>query len=322
MSLTTGPAKLIGAAAALCFAVAAVAAPVLARDAYVVDDAGLFSSATVSRLDGEIGDFQRTTGKEIVVVTQPTLAGKTLDDAAQATFTAQQVNGVLFYFAKAEKKDLIVGDQASKAFFPPGTFTTIHDAMRGYLRDGDADQAIQTGVSLVLDQYRSHQRGLTQSTAYSAPLTSHRTTSIGGGMSLIWLAIILFAGFIIIRGIFRAIAGPRVMPPGYGPGMGGPGMGPGYGGGYGGGGGGFFSGLLGGLGGAFIGNELFGNRGGNFIGGGNPVGGLGDGSGGGGDNAGWQPDAGQADMGNAGGGSWGDSGGGFDGGGGGDGGGW
>jgi len=72
-------------------------------------------------------------------------------------------------------------------------------------------------------------------------------------MSLLWLAIILFAGFLIIRAIFRAIAGPRPMPPGYGgPGMGGPGYGPpgyggGYGPGYGGGvGGGFFSGLLGG----------------------------------------------------------------------------
>jgi len=235
---------------------------------------------------------------------------------------------VLFYFAKAEKKDLVVGDRASKAFFPQGTFSNIHDAMRGYLRSGDPDQAILTGVSLVLDQYRSHERAVTHpvSNVYRVPSTSSSTSSFGGGMSLLWIAVILFAGFLIIRAIFRAMAGPRQYPPGYGggPPMGGPGYGPpGYGGGYGpgyggGGGGGFFSGLLGGLGGAFIGNELFGNRGGNTIieQGGNPSGVIGDGSSGA-DNAGWQSDAGQADMGGAGGGSWGDSGGGFDSGGGG-----
>jgi len=319
--------KFFGAVAAVAIALVSSLAPALARESYVVDDASMFKSATISRLNGEIGDFQRTTGKEIVVVTTPSLDGKTLDDAAEAAFAKQQVNGVLFYYAKAEKKDLVVGDRASKAFFPQGSFTNIHDAMRGYLRDGDADQAILTGVSLVLDQYRSHERGLVKpaTTTYRVPTPSSSTSSFGGGMSLLWLAIILFAGFLIIRAIFRAIAGPRPMPPGYGgPGMGGPGYGPpGYGGGYGpgyggGGGGGFFSGLLGGLGGAFIGNELFGNRGGNTIieQGGNPSGVIGDGSSGA-DNAGWQSDAGQADMGGAGGGSWGDSGGGFDSGGGG-----
>jgi hypothetical protein len=84
------------------------------------------------------------------------------------------------------------------------------------------------------------------------------------------------------------------------------------------GGGGFWSGLLGGLGGAFLGNELFGNR--NNFGGGEGGGygsaGVND-PGQSADASGWQSDAGQADTSNAGGGGWGDSGGG-----GGDGGGW
>ena len=319
-----GPVKFMSAVAALTLAVASLVAPASARDAYVIDGASLFSSATVSRLNGELGDFQRTTGKEIVVVTEPTLGGKTLNDAVESSFAKQQVNGVLFYFAKAEKKDAVVGDRASKAFFPAGSFTNIHDAMRGYLRSGDPDQAILTGVGLVLDQYRGHERALTTHPVVNRLPAPSSTSSIGGGMSLFWLILILFAGFLIIRSIFRAMAGPRPMPPGYGPGMGGPGMGmggPGYGGygyGGGGGGGGFFSGLLGGLGGAFLGNELFGNRGNTIIEqGGNPSGVVGDGSVGGGDSSGWQSDAGQADMGGMGGGGWGDSGGGFDSGGGG-----
>ncbi|MBC5809921.1 MAG: TPM domain-containing protein [Candidatus Eremiobacteraeota bacterium] len=313
--------KTFGALGALLAIGLAAAQPALARDAYVQDGAQLFSAATATNLNRTIGDFDRQSGKEIVVVTEPSLNGRALKDAAEQTFAKQQVNGVLLYFAKAEKKDLIVGDRASKAFFPSGSFTTIHDAMRGYLRSGDPDQAVTTGVNLVLDQYRSHlgSSAVRHTTPVRAPAPVG-SSSFGGGMSLIWLGIFLFAGFLIIRAIFRAMAGPKMMPPGYGPGgpgAPGPGYGPGgYGPGYGGGGGGgFFSGLLGGLGGAWLGNQMFGQHGANIGDAGQSAGIAGEA--GSPDAGGWQSDPGQADMGNAGGGSFGDSGGGFDAGGGG-----
>ena len=300
---------------AVCALALTLATPALARTSYVTDGAAIFSPAAVAALNAQIGEFAQSTGKEVVVVTEDSLAGRTVAKAAEDTFAREQVNGVLFYFAKAEKQDEILGDKASHAFFAPGSFTNIHDAMRGYLRGGDPDQAIKTGVNLVLDQYRSHARApvsaqQTTTTRQLAP--SSRGTSFGGGMGLFWLALFLIVGFLIIRAIFRAIAGPRMMPPGQGMG---PGMGPGYGAGYGGGGGGgFFSGLLGGLCGAWIGNEMFGHQNQNIINGGGA--GSGDGSASS-DSSGWQSDAGQADTSDAGGGSWGDSGGGFDSGGGG-----
>jgi len=311
----------------VALAIAAFAVPASARDQYVLDNAGLLSAATVQSLNQTIGDFANQTGKEVVVVTEPTLGGKTIAQSAEDVFAQEQINGVLILLAKAEKQDIVVGDRASRAFFPAGTFANIRDAMRGYLRSGDFDGGVSTGVNLVLDQYRSHERALVGG-ATGSPVTSSPQTQSLGGFGLFWLILTLLAGFLIIRSIFRALAGPRMMPPpGYGPGgpgmmggFGGPGYGPGYGGGfgYGGGGGGFFSGLLGGLGGAWLGNELFNNHGGNMFGGGGQVAGLGDPNAGGGfDNSGWQPDAGQADMGNASFGGFGDSGGGFDGGGGG-----
>ena len=312
--------KLWSAAVALTMAVAALAGPASARDSFVQDGAALFSPATVTSLNQTIGDFNRQTGKEVVVVTQPSLDGATVQDAAEKAFAQQQVNGVLIFMSKAEKKQGIVTDRAARAFFPPGEVTSIRDAMRGYFRTGDFDTGITTGVNLVLDQYRSHERSLGGAATHRTYAPSTSTSSFGGGMSLFWLILILIAGFLIIRAVFRAMSGPRMMPPGYG---GGPGMpyggGPGYGGGmgYGGGGGGsFFSGLLGGLGGAFLGNELFGRHdGGNF----------GDTTGAGvvggdtynQDASGWQSDAGQADMSNSSFGDYGSAGGGFDGGGGG-----
>ncbi len=320
------PLKLMTALTALV-AVAATYSPLGARSAYVQDGAHLFSSATVSSLNSAIGDFSAQTGKEVVVVTVPSLDGAPAKDVAEKAFAQQQVNGVLIFLAKAEKKQGIIPDRAATAFFPAGEIDTIRQAMRGYFRTGDYDTGITTGVNLVLDQYRSHERALRGGTVRNQQLAPRTTTqSFGGGMSLLFLIGILVAGFLIIRAVFRAMSGSRRMPPGYGGGPGGPGYGgqgygggPGYGGpGYGGGGGGgFMSGLLGGLGGAFLGNELFGR--------GN-AGGLENQAGFGGndqqlqqpDASGFQNDAGQADMSNASFGDYGSSGGGFgDGGGGG-----
>ncbi len=307
------------AALALAAGLAGAALPASARDSYVMDGASLFSPRTVSALNQKIADFHQQTGKEVVVVTVPSLDGRTAADAAERAFAQNQVNGVMIFLAKAERVDYVVPDRAARRFFPPGETQSILQAMRGYFRAGDFDQGITTGVDLVLGQYRSHLGSLR---GYQAPVrTTVPTTSTAGSggfsMGWIWLILIAVAAFLIIRALFRAIAGPRVYPPGYGGPMGpGYGPGPGYGGpgfGYGGGGGSFWSGLLGGLGGAFLGNELFG-RGGGW--GGGDVGSAGvipaQDAYPSQDAQGWQSDPGQADMSNAAGGGWGDSGGGFD----------
>ncbi len=308
---------------ALLLALVSVAAPAFARDAYVNDGGAMFSAATVSALNDKIAGFNRATGKEVVVVTVPSLSGETPQAAAEKAFAQQQVNGVMIFLAKAEKKDGVIGDRASRSFFPAGSFDSIRQAMRGYFRQGDFDTGITTGVDLVLNDYRGHESSLRGASGRRELAPTARSSSFGGGMSLFWLVLILIAGFLIIRAIFRAMSRPKMMPPGYG-GQPGYGQGPGYGGGMGGGmmggggGGGFFSGLLGGLGGAFIGNELFGRHDGGGYGDQSGVVGGGDGGqSGGGDASGWQSDAGQADTGNASFGDYGSSGGGFDSGGGG-----
>ena len=49
----------------------------------IQDGAGMFSSATVSQLDQQISDFTAQTGKQIVVVTVPSLNGKSISQAAK-----------------------------------------------------------------------------------------------------------------------------------------------------------------------------------------------------------------------------------------------
>jgi uncharacterized membrane protein YgcG len=316
------PQAAFAALAALTIALGATVAPAFAaRSSYVVDDAHMLSAASVDQINRQVGDFNAQTGKEVVVVTTPSLDGVSPDAAIEKSFAQQQVNGVEIFISKNDHQIRIAGDRASRTFFPSGSFQTIAQSMRASFRANDFDGGVLNAVGLILNTYRGHESSLNRSRqpVGAGAARTVRTNQAGGfSMGWIWWIIILAVIFFVIRGIFRAMSGPRMMggpgAPGYGP----PGYGPGYGGGMGMGmgGGGFWSGLLGGLGGAWLGNEIFGNRGG-FGGGGyneGSAGGVDPGTAA--DSSGWQSDAGQIDTSNVGGSSWGDSGGGVDSGGG------
>jgi hypothetical protein len=134
----------------------------------------------------------------------------------------------------------------------------FRDARGTFNSSGPAEGVIQ-----MIQDY--HSMGSTAPGGAEAPA--------GGGFSWGWVVpviIIALLAFVVLR----LLGGRRRAMPGYGPGSGyGPGPynqggGPyqGYGPGYGGGGGGFgrglMGGILGGLGGAWLGNQLFGDRGG------------------------------------------------------------
>jgi uncharacterized membrane protein YgcG len=307
---------------AVLFALAVTASPALAKQ-FVQDQAGMLSPATVSELNTRITNFNSQTGKEIVVVTVPSVTDADVRTAAENAFAQQQVNGILIFIDKGDRRSYVVPDRAAvqAGWWSSQTSQSIVNAMNAQFRAGDFDGGVTTAVSSSLDVYRSHLGSLRNPSTGSgqgAPVAqrgvpAQQQAQSGVHISMFWWIIIALFAFFIIRSIMRAAAGPRYYGQG-GPGAPGPGYGPGYGGyGWGGGGGGFWSGLLGGLGGAWLGNELFGNRGwGGGAGGGyagvDPSGG----NAAPGDAGGWQSDPGQADMSGGAGGDWG--GGGFGGG--------
>lgn len=315
--------KSLAALASLLIALGSTALPAFARDSFVADNAHLLSDATISALNAKVADFNATTHKEVFVDTEPTVDGASPQAAAEKIFAQQQINGVLIYVAKSPKTIGVVPDRAASQFFPATSTSAIRTAIASGFNSGDFNGGITNGVDLTLSQYRSHLGALTTRKTSYAPIGSGanvRSSQAGFNLSWIWILIVLAVIFFVIRGIFRAMAGPRMYggpmgggPMGGGPMMGG-GYGPGYGGGYGGGGGSFWSGLMGGLGGAFLGNELFGRRD-EF--GGNQAGFVDQGAQTQADTSGFQSDPGQADMGNASFGGWGggDAGGGGGGGG-------
>jgi len=282
---------------------------------FVQDGASMFSATTVANLTSQIAAFNAQTGKQIVVVTVPSLNGEAVDQAAKQVFSEQHINGVLVFIAKDDRKDIIVPDTVTSRFFDQTTNTAIRTSMESQFKDGDFDGGITTAVNGILNVFRAHLNSAPATNdayrypaATSAQLNTYRRSGVHFSMFM-WIVFIVI-GWLVLRSILRSMSGPRYygQGPGYGPGpgygagsgYGGPGYGgPGY---YGGGGGGFWSGLLGGLGGAWLGNEMFGNHGNTTIidqGGGNIMpADQGGGGWGGGDPGGWgSGGAGQADMG-------------------------
>ncbi|MHB8146390.1 MAG: TPM domain-containing protein [Vulcanimicrobiaceae bacterium] len=327
-------------AASLVLATAALgwALPASART-FVQDQAQMFSPATVAALNQRIGNFNAQTGKEILVVTVPTLNGADIATAASSAAQKQRLNGVIVFIAKNDRHDIILPGRAEvqSGWFTRDTVASIRQSMEAQFKSEDYDGGITTAVGSILGIYRSHLSSLQHGGAPNAVAANAGAPSGGGvHIGMFWWIIIFAVGFLIVRAIFRSRSAPRYYPPAQGgtpgaPGPQAPGTPPagapmppagppmgGYGmGGYG-GGGSFWSGLLGGLGGAWLGNEMFGNHGGGFGGGmapGGPPDAGGGWGGGNNDGGGWANDAGQIDTsggssGDFGGGGFGDFGGG------------
>ena len=123
--------KSLAAAAALAVAFAATLSPAFAaRTSYVYDDAHLLSTSATAQINHQVSGFNAETGKEVVVVTTPSLAGVAADAALERSYAQLQVNGVEIFIAKNDKQIRIAGDTASRQFFPNGSFQTIYQAMR------------------------------------------------------------------------------------------------------------------------------------------------------------------------------------------------
>ncbi|MGB7015799.1 MAG: TPM domain-containing protein, partial [Candidatus Cybelea sp.] len=242
-------------ALAFCGAIWLAAAAAASAREFVQDQAGMFSVSTVAQLNAQISSFNAATGKEIVVMTVPSLGGAALQSAAENAFSQQSVNGILIFVARDDRRDIIVPDRsgAQAGWFTPDVLRDIRTSMEAQFRSEDYDAGITGAVSAILNIYRAHRGNLnrTQSGEAGVAAPAAQRTSRLRHTSMFWWVILAIVGFLILRSVLRAASGaryyrgappgaPGAAPPGTppGPGYGAP---PGYGyGGYGGGGGSFW----------------------------------------------------------------------------------
>ena len=228
-----------------------------AGSATIRDDAGQFTSAGRSAIERAA----EQNNVRVVVITNKQSFPSQSDWHTWLRDQATDPNAITIgLHAAPGQKNVYVVPGANTGISQAQADQGFRDAQGAFNSAGPAE-----GVIRMIQDY--HSMGATAPGGSAAPA--------GGGFSWGWvvpLIIVALLAFVLLR----VLGGRRRAMPGYGPGpynqsgpynqYGGPYQGYGPGGpGYGGGGGfgrGFMGGILGGLGGAWLGNQLFGDRGG------------------------------------------------------------
>jgi uncharacterized protein len=142
---------------------------------WVTDRAGLLSPAVLTRLDGKLEAYEQKTGHQIVVWVGQTIGSAPLDDFAVKTFKVWQLGRkgnddglLLLVLAKDRKMAIEVGYGLEPRVPDAVASRIINDVIAPQLRAGDADGAIDAGVSAILAAIDG------QPFAYAPDSTSHQ----------------------------------------------------------------------------------------------------------------------------------------------------
>jgi uncharacterized protein len=124
---------------------------------WVTDRAGMLSAAARTRLDAKLEAYERQSGHQVVVFIGDTIGSTPLDDFAVRTFKAWQLgqkgkdDGLLVLVLAKDRKMAIEVGYGLEAQVPDAMASRIiSDVMAPKLRAGDADGAIEAGVSAIL----------------------------------------------------------------------------------------------------------------------------------------------------------------------------
>ena len=124
---------------------------------WVTDRAGLLSPAALTRLDGKLESYEQKTGHQVVVWVDQTIGGAPLDDFAVKTFKAWQLGKrgsddglLLLVLAKDRRMAIEVGYGLEPRVPDAVASRIINDVIAPRLRAGDADAALDEGISAIL----------------------------------------------------------------------------------------------------------------------------------------------------------------------------
>jgi uncharacterized protein len=236
------------------FASAAHAAPTFPplNGHRVVDDAHVLSPATVQDLTAKLADLEAKTGRQLVVVTLPSLQGYDIEDygyqlgRAWGIGQTGQNNGVLFIVAPSEHKVRIeVGYGLEPILTDALSSVILQTQVLPRFRAGDVQGGVVAGTNAIIDQLSADQ----PTAQANVQKATQSVRPHGAPFGAIFALIVLF---IVFAGLFRGHYGGGMgwlLPmmilssgsrrDGWGGGWGGGGFGGGGGGGFSGGGGSF-----------------------------------------------------------------------------------
>jgi uncharacterized protein len=186
-------------------ATAALAAPTFpALSGRVVDDAHVLSAQTAADLDTKLADLETKTGRQLVVVTLPSLQGYDIEDYGYQLGRAWgigqkgQNNGVLFIVAPAEHKVRIeVGYGLEPILTDALSSVILQEQVLPRFRSGDVSGGVVAGTDAIIKQL-SLDEPTAQATAQAA---AQQAKPHGIPFGAIFGLIILF---VVFSGLFRS----------------------------------------------------------------------------------------------------------------------
>ncbi|MDE3204822.1 MAG: TPM domain-containing protein [Acidobacteriota bacterium] len=190
------------------------AAPALAAPTFppltgrVVDDAHVLSPATSSDLTAKLADLETKTGRQVVVVTLPSLQGYDIADYGYQLGRAWgigqkgQNNGVLFIVVPSEHKVRIeVGYGLEPILTDALSSVILQEQVLPKFRSGDIEGGVVAGTDAIVSQLSADP----QTASSNVRQAEQRSQSHGGVSFGAIFGFIVF--FIVISGLFRRHGG-------------------------------------------------------------------------------------------------------------------
>jgi uncharacterized protein len=230
-----------------------VVASALSAPAEIIDNARLFTPATLQKAEAKLDRTEQLTKIPVRIETVESLQGANPDQAAERKARQWGKPGVFVFIAKNEKKIQVrdfhvIGNRGDDE---------IRQTFINSFKANDFDGGLIQGVDVIGDVLATAtpatRRAGRQPGGQFPPGQQQRQkkSAFPWWVTALLIVAIVWIGLRVLGGLFRGgnqMAGQGGMQPQGGPG---------FGGGYGGRGGGFMSSLFGGIGGAMAGNWLY-----------------------------------------------------------------
>ncbi|HET9161335.1 MAG TPA: TPM domain-containing protein [Caulobacteraceae bacterium] len=199
-------------ALAVVVAFTALASPTLADPKFppltgrVVDQANVLSAATEADLTNKLAGLEQSTGRQLVVVTIPSLQGYEIEDYGYQLGRAWGIgskannDGVLFLVAPSEHKVRIeVGYGLEGVLTDALSSSILQQAVLPKFRSGDIEDGVVQGTDAIVQQLSlpDDEAKAKAAQATAAPKKSH------GGIPPFAILIILFVVFSMLSGLGR-----------------------------------------------------------------------------------------------------------------------
>lgn len=166
----------------------------------VYDGADILSPATEAALDARLRDYNRETGRAIIVATVPTINGQPIEPYATALFSewgiggAKRDQGLLLLIAKEDRKLRIeVGYGLHPYFGGIMAGRVINDVITPRFKAGDFDGGVTAGVDAIVE-HLARSPAEAAAVAEAAEAAAAQESSEGGFPigALFWIAFLFF----------------------------------------------------------------------------------------------------------------------------------